>query len=91
MASGEMTDAEFLAFNEAWMAAVRPYLCDGGVVGTYIDWRGYPTVHSAASKLGLKPLNLVVLDEDQRGDGQPLPLPARVAAPVQERLCPARQ
>jgi hypothetical protein len=26
MASGEMTDAEFLAFNDAWMAAVLPYL-----------------------------------------------------------------
>jgi hypothetical protein len=31
MASGEMSDAEFLAFNEAWTAAVLPYLCDGGV------------------------------------------------------------
>ena len=29
-----MTDAEFLAFNEAWMAAVLPCLCDGGVFGT---------------------------------------------------------
>ena len=32
MASGEMTDAEFLAFNEMWMAAVLPYLCDGGIL-----------------------------------------------------------
>ena len=69
MASGEMTDAEFLAFNEAWMAAVRPYLCDGGVFGTFIDWRGYPTVHSAASKLGLKPLNLVVWTKTNAGMG----------------------
>jgi hypothetical protein len=45
MASGEMTDAEFLAFNEAWIAAVLPFLCDGGVFGTFIDWRGQPTVH----------------------------------------------
>jgi len=37
MASGEMTDAEFLAFNEAWMEAVLPCLCDGGVFGTFID------------------------------------------------------
>jgi hypothetical protein len=37
-----MTDAEFLAFNSAWMAAVLPYLCDGGVCGTFIDWRGSP-------------------------------------------------
>jgi hypothetical protein len=40
MASGEMTSAEFLAFNEAWMAAVLPHLCDGGILGTLIDWRG---------------------------------------------------
>ena len=69
MASGEMTDAEFLAFNEAWMAAVLPCLCDGGVFGTFIDWRGYPTVHSAAVKLGLKPLNLVVWTKTNAGMG----------------------
>ena len=60
MASGEMTDAEFLAFNAAWVAVVIPYLCDGGVCGTFIDWRGLPIVHSAATKLGLVPLNLIV-------------------------------
>jgi hypothetical protein len=27
---------------------------------TYIDWRGYPTVHSAATKLGLEAINLIV-------------------------------
>jgi DNA modification methylase len=69
MASGEMTDAEFLAFNEAWMAAVLPCLCDGGVFGTFIDWRGYPTVHSAAVKLGLKPLNLIVWTKTNAGMG----------------------
>jgi hypothetical protein len=52
MASGEMSNAELLAFNEAWMAVILPYLCDGGVFGTFIDWRGLPTVHSAAAKLG---------------------------------------
>ena len=69
MASGEMTDAEFLAFNEAWMAAVLPYLCDGGVFGTFIDWRGSPTVHSAAAKLGLVPLNLIVWAKTNAGMG----------------------
>jgi DNA modification methylase len=69
MASGEMTDAEFLAFNEAWMAAVLPCLCDGGVCGTFIDWRGLSTVHSAASKLGLVPLNLIVWVKTNAGMG----------------------
>ncbi len=69
MASGEMTDAEYLAFNEAWMAAALPCLRDGGVFGTFIDWRGYPTVHSAAVKLGLKPLNLIVWAKTNAGMG----------------------
>jgi DNA modification methylase len=69
MASGEMTSAEFLAFNEAWMVAVLPHLCDGGILGTFIDWRGSPTVHSAATKLGLVPLNLIVWAKTNAGMG----------------------
>jgi DNA modification methylase len=69
MASGEMTDAEFLAFNEAWVAAVLPYLCDGAVCGSFIDWRGFPTLHSAAAKLGLVPLNLIVWAKSNAGMG----------------------
>jgi DNA modification methylase len=69
MASGEMSDPEFLAFNEAWMAVILPHLCDGGVFGTFIDWRGLPTVHSAASKLGLTPLNLIVWAKTNAGMG----------------------
>ena len=69
MASGEMTNAEFLAFNDAWMAAVLPYLCHGGVFSTFIDWRGLPTVHSAATKLGLVPLNLIVWAKTNAGMG----------------------
>ena len=69
MASGEMTDAEFLVFNDAWMAAVLPYLCDGGVFGSFIDWRGSPTVHLAATKLGLVPLNLIVWAKTNAGMG----------------------
>ena len=69
MASGEMTDAEFLAFNEAWMEAVLPCLCEGGVFGTFIDWRGYPTVFAAAAKLGLKPINLIVWAKTNAGMG----------------------
>ena len=69
MASGEMSDAEFLAFNEAWMEAALPHLCDGGVFGTFIDWRGAPTVAAAAAKLGLTPLNLIVWAKTNAGMG----------------------
>jgi DNA modification methylase len=69
MASGEMTAAEFLAFNEAWMEAVLPCLCDGGVFGTFIDWRGLPTVSATATKLRLRPLNLIVWAKTNAGMG----------------------
>jgi DNA modification methylase len=43
--------------------------CDGGIFGTFIDWRGLPTVQSAATKLGLTPLNLVVWAKTNAGMG----------------------
>jgi hypothetical protein len=49
MASGEMTDAQFLAFNQKWIDAVFPDLVDGGLLGTFIDWRGLPIVHASAT------------------------------------------
>lgn len=69
MASGEMTEKEFFAFNEAWMGACRPHLCDGALFGTFIDWRGYPTVHTAATALGLSPVNLIVWVKTNAGMG----------------------
>jgi hypothetical protein len=69
MGSGEMSEAEFLAFNQAWMRAGLKYLADGGVFATFIDWRGFPTVHAAAVDLGLTPLNLVVWGKTNAGMG----------------------
>jgi hypothetical protein len=60
MASGEMTDTQFLEFNRRWIGALLPHLIDGGLFGTFIDWRGLPIVHAAATELGLAPLNLIV-------------------------------
>jgi DNA modification methylase len=69
MASGEMGEEEFLAFNVNWMSAALPYLCDGGVFGTFIDWRGYPTVLAAASKRALTPVNVIVWAKNNAGMG----------------------
>ena len=60
MASGEMSGAQFLEFNRNWIGALLPYLIDGGIVGTFIDWRGLPIVHTAATGLGLSPVDLIV-------------------------------
>jgi DNA modification methylase len=69
MASGEMSSDEFLAFNQAWIERVRDHLLDGGVFGTFIDWRGYPTVHASATASGLDPLNVVVWSKTNAGMG----------------------
>jgi len=69
MASGEMTDTQFLDFNQKWMDAVLPYLVEGGILGTFIDWRGLPIAHAAAMALGLTPLNLVVWAKTNAGMG----------------------
>jgi len=69
MASGEMSDEEFFAFNVSWIGCALPWLCDGAVFGTFIDWRGYPTVHAASVKAGLTPLNLIVWGKTNAGMG----------------------
>jgi len=83
MASGEMSAPEYLVFNEIWMAAALPYLVNGGLLATFIDWRGYSIVDAAAVNLGLLPVNLVVWSKT-RWHGQPLSLPARAPAAVQK-------
>ena len=69
MASGEMSDAQFSAFNSAWIGASLAHLCDGGLIGTFIDWRGYPLVHAAATSHGLVPINLCVWTKTNGGMG----------------------
>lgn len=69
MASGEMSDEEFLAFNRAWMEACLRHVVDGGLIATFIDWRGLPVALSAAASLGLDQLNLVVWAKNNAGQG----------------------
>jgi hypothetical protein len=70
------------------MEAALPHLCEGGVFGTLIDWRGQPVVHEAAMALCLTPLNLVVWTKTNAGLGslyrsqfELLPLFKKGAAP----------
>ena len=69
LGSGEMDDAEFRALNTAWIGACLPYLCDGGLCATFIDWRGYPAVVAAALQLGLTPFDLIVWAKTNGGMG----------------------
>jgi DNA modification methylase len=69
MASGEMSDEAFEAFNEAWMTACLSHLVEGGLFGTFIDWRGYRIVHGAATTCGLTQLNLITWVKTNGGMG----------------------
>lgn len=69
MASGEMSNTEFMAFNAAWMKASLVHLCDGGLFATFIDWRGYPIVHSVAVQSGLAAINLICWSKTNGGMG----------------------
>ena len=69
MAAGERSEDEFLVFNETWMKAALPHLREGGLLGTFIDGRGYATANAAATKLGLTPLNLIVWRKTNAGMG----------------------
>ena len=69
MASGEMTDEEFEAFNRAWIGQSSRNLVDGGVLATFIDWRGIASVLSAAGANALSQLNFVVWAKTNGGMG----------------------
>ena len=67
--TGKSGIEQFLEFNHSWMEAVLPYLIEGGILGTFIDWRGLPIAHTAAIALGLAPLNLIVWAKTNAGMG----------------------
>jgi DNA modification methylase len=71
IASEERKDAKFFNFSCKWMDAILPYLQDGGILGTFIGWRGLPVAHGAATTLGLMPLDLVVWAKTDAGPGMP--------------------
>ena len=59
----------FLIFNVAWMKAATDHLADGGMFGTFIDWRGLTAFHAAATQLGLTQVNLIVWAKTKAGLG----------------------
>lgn len=69
-AHGEMTPGEFQNFQKKWMEAALPFLCDGGLLAPFIDWRGLKAVHCAAEgDLSLKQINLIVWAKTNFGRG----------------------
>ncbi len=69
MASGELSDDEFVQFNEDWLKAIVPFLVDGGLLASFIDWRGQSALHSAMKTCSLEMINLIVWSKSNAGMG----------------------
>lgn len=69
MASGEMSDEEFIAFIAGWMSLAAQHLVDGGLLASFIDWRSVEATLSVGRNLGFELLNLVVWAKTNAGMG----------------------
>ena len=69
MAAGEMSPEEFAAFNRDWMSSAAPYLVDGGLIATFIDWRSVELVLACGRDLGFELVNIVVWSKSNAGQG----------------------
>ncbi len=69
MASGEMTDEAFIAFLTEAFAALSAALVLGGLLLSFMDWRGLYPMMTAARALGLEDLNLIVWAKTNAGMG----------------------
>ena len=69
MASGEMTADEFVNFIAGWISTAMDALVDGGVLASFIDWRGVEATLMVGRELGMELLNLVVWAKTNGGMG----------------------
>jgi DNA modification methylase len=60
MASGEMSEAEFVRFLSSFIDAARPHLVDGALALVFMDWRHIAELIAAAKASGLLYRQLLV-------------------------------
>lgn len=69
MASGEMSEGEFTAFNEAYLKAMTAHLKDGAIVMAFMDHHHLYELMTAARGAGLQHLNLCIWAKSNGGMG----------------------
>ncbi|MCL6250290.1 site-specific DNA-methyltransferase [Altererythrobacter sp. KTW20L] len=69
MASGEMSKAQFQAFNASNLKAIAPHLVDGAILAMCMDWRGSLPLQLAMEEAGLDLINLAVWVKSNGGMG----------------------
>lgn len=68
-ASGEMSDDEFAGFLTAFLQAAKGHVVDGGLIGSFIDWRGVGALLNAGLTAQLTLLNIIVWAKSNAGMG----------------------
>jgi len=71
MASGEMSEAEFIAFNERYLRNMTAHLKDGAIVMAFMDHRHLYELMTAARAAELRHINLCVWNKTNAGMGNP--------------------
>lgn len=69
MASGEMSEAEFMTFNETYLRNMAAHLKDGAIVMAFMDHKHLYELMSAGRAAGLHHLNLCVWAKTNGGMG----------------------
>jgi DNA modification methylase len=69
MAAGEMPPEVFARFNADWMDTSAAWLLEGGLLGTFIDWRSVAMVIQVGQSLGFELINVPVWAKTNGGMG----------------------
>lgn len=69
MASGEMSEAEFMTFNETYLRNMAAHLKDGAIVMAFMDHKHLYELMTAGRAAGLHHLNLCVWSKTNGGMG----------------------
>ena len=69
MASGEMSEAEFIDFLEVCLRNMRDWCVDGAIMDVCMDWRHLFELLTASRRADLQQLNLCVWNKDNGGMG----------------------
>ena len=73
-AAGKTSGAQFVECHQRWIDAVCPYLMDGGLLGTFVDWRGLPMRPRLGNRFGVDASRSDRLRKSERWHGRSLPI-----------------
>ena len=67
--SGEMSDAQFIAFSKKWMAAAARFCANGALAYVCMDWRHLAQMQAAGGEVFTELKNIIVWVKTNAGQG----------------------